>query len=71
MKPNTVKEYNMNMSGIDRSDQMLSYRSALRKTIRWYKKLGVHLIEMFLINSHLLFQKANGPHQGVSHPRSL
>ena len=35
MKPNTVKDYNADMSGIDRADQMLSYHSALRKTLRW------------------------------------
>ena len=34
MKPNIVKDYNEAMSGIDRSDQMLSYNSALRKTLR-------------------------------------
>ena len=34
MKPNLIGDYNANMSGVDRSDQMLSYNSALRKTIR-------------------------------------
>ena len=34
-KPISVRDYNNGMSGIDRSDQMLSYNSALRKTIRW------------------------------------
>ena len=36
MKPNIVRDYNNSMSGIDRSDQMLSYHSGLRKTLRWY-----------------------------------
>ena len=49
-KPNLVRDYNQGMSDIDRSDQILCYNSALRKTIRWYKKVGVHFIEMFLIN---------------------
>ena len=35
-KPNVVDVYNQNMSGIDQSDQMLSYHSGLWKTIRWY-----------------------------------
>ena len=34
MKPNILAEYNLGMSGIDRSDQMLSYYQGLRKTIR-------------------------------------
>ena len=56
-KPNIVKDYNNGMSGIDRSDQMLSYHSALRKTIRWYKKVGVHLVEMMLTNAFYLHKK--------------
>ena len=59
-KANLIKDYNMNMFGIDRSDQMLSYHSALRKTIRWYKKVGVHMIEMFVNNSHYFYAKATG-----------
>ena len=51
-KPNLVKDYNDCMSGIDRSDQMMSYHSRLRKTVRWYKKEGVHFLEMFLTNAY-------------------
>ena len=56
LKPNLIRDYNEGMSGIDRSDQMLSYHSALRKTIRWYKKIGVHVIEKMLINGMYLAQ---------------
>ncbi|MEL7307546.1 MAG: transposase [Pseudomonadota bacterium] len=48
LKPDSVRDYNLYMSGIDRTDQMLSYHSALRKTIRWYKKVGVHMMEMYI-----------------------
>ena len=44
MKPNIVQDYSNSMSGIDWSDQMLS----LRKTLRWYNKAGVHILEIFL-----------------------
>lgn len=46
-KPNMVKDYNNSMSGIDCSDQMLSYHSGLRKTLRCYKNTGVHLLKCF------------------------
>ena len=36
---------------------MLSYHSSLRKTVRWYKKVGIHLLEVFLINAHYLYQE--------------
>ena len=57
MKPNIVRDYNDGMSGIDRTDQMLSYHSALRKTERWYKKVGIHIFEMFLVNSFYLYNQ--------------
>ncbi|KAG5877666.1 hypothetical protein JTB14_015626 [Gonioctena quinquepunctata] len=57
MKPNIIRDYNKGMSGIDRSDQMLSYYTSLRKTIRWPKKVSLHIIEIYLHNAHKIFQK--------------
>ena len=57
MKPNIVRDYNDGMSGIDRTDQMLSYHSSLRKTERWYKKVGIHIFEIFLVNSFHLYNQ--------------
>lgn len=37
LKPEVIADYNDNMSGIDRSDQIISYYSTSRKTIRWYQ----------------------------------
>ena len=54
-KPNVVRDYNLGMSGIDRSDQMISYYDSLHKTIRWYKKIGLHLIDIYLFNAHALY----------------
>ena len=45
MQPDIVADYSLGMSGIDRSDQMLSYYQGLRKTVRWYKKNGFHFLE--------------------------
>ena len=56
-KPNIVKDYNNSMSGIDRSDQMLFYHSGLRKTLKWYKKARVHILEMFLTNDFYIYRK--------------
>lgn len=48
------------MSGIDRQDQMLSYYPCNRKTIRWYKKLFIHVLQMSLINPYYLYRKYSG-----------
>lgn len=52
IKPILVKKYNKNMSGIDRQDQMSAYYPFERKTLRWYKKIGLHFMHLLLINSY-------------------
>jgi len=39
IKPAAVLDYNKYETGVDISDQMLSYYSFERKTIEWWKKL--------------------------------
>lgn len=57
MKPNIVADYNIHMSGVDRSDQMISYYSSPRKTIRWHKKILFHLFDICVWNSYYLYKK--------------
>lgn len=57
IKPEVVREYNENMSGVDRSDQMLSYYSSPRKTLRWYIKVFFHLLDICAWNGHFLRNK--------------
>lgn len=45
------------MSGIDRSDQMISYYSTPRKSLRWYIKIFFHLLDVSLWNSTYVFSK--------------
>lgn len=56
-KPRLVLEYNKYMGGVDRSDQMLNYYSCEHKTLRWYKKLAIHLFQIMLTNSYFLYNK--------------
>ena len=60
IKSNIVRDYNDGMSGVDRSNQMLSYYSALRKTIRWPKKLALHIFEMMIHKAYLLYCQESG-----------
>lgn len=55
-KPAHVAEYNKFMSGIDRSDQLISYYSCPKKTIRWYKKVLCHFIDMSVWNAFYLYK---------------
>lgn len=56
-KPICVIDYNQNMSGVDRSDQMVSYYTTPRKTIRWYLKVFFHLVDVCLWNSTYINNK--------------
>lgn len=55
VKPLPIIHYNANMKGTDRQDQMMSYYPLERKTLRWYKKIFVHIIHMCLTNSYMLY----------------
>ncbi len=39
---------------------MIKPYNAARKTIKWYKKLSVHLIQIALLNAHILYKKDGG-----------
>lgn len=56
-KPSPIVQYNKYMGGVDRQDQLMSYYPCERKSIRWYKKLGLHIVQMLLLNAYLLFKK--------------
>ena len=45
------------MGGCDTSDQLISYYSFLQKSIKWWKKLFIHLLNMLLLNAHMLNSK--------------
>lgn len=45
------------MSGIDKSDQMRSYYSCPRKTIRWYKKVIFQCLDIAMWNAYVLYTK--------------
>ncbi|XP_046685000.1 piggyBac transposable element-derived protein 4-like [Homalodisca vitripennis] len=49
-KPKPVVHYNAHMKGVDRADQLMSYYPIERKTIRWYKKIFVHFLQMAMVN---------------------
>lgn len=57
LKPVEVEINNRYMSGIDRSDQMISYYSCPRKTIRWYKKVIFHCLDVAVWNAFFLYRK--------------
>ena len=59
-KPLAILAYNKGKSGIDKSDQMASYATSLRKGVKWYRKLGIELIlGISVVNAWILYEKAS------------
>ena len=49
----------MEKTGIDRNDQMVSYATTIRKSIKWYSKLALHLLlGTSIVNAHIVYQTA-------------
>lgn len=57
LKPNQIVQYNKFMSGVDRQDQMMAYYPCERKTLSCYKKIGIHFIQICMLNSYLIYIK--------------
>ena len=54
-KPVAIEDYNKNMAGVDKSDQLLQYYSFRRKTVKWWKKVFFHLYNLAFVNSQKLY----------------
>ena len=55
-KPRVVTAYNKWMGGVDRADQLLSYTPFKVKTLKWWKRIFFHLINITLSNSFVLYK---------------
>jgi hypothetical protein len=56
VKPKLVIDYNEAKSSVDVSDQMAAYSNPLRKTLKWYKKVGFKLLlNTSVVNAWILY----------------
>lgn len=44
------------MGLVDKSDMQISFAESTRKTLKWYKKLFFHFLDMSLYNSFILYK---------------
>ena len=54
--PNTIKEYNESMGGVDLADMLISVYRTHFKTKRWYLKILFHCIDISKVNAWLLYR---------------
>ena len=53
--PIQIAYYNEFMGSVDKADQVLQPYSWKRKSLAWFKKLGLHFIDRMLLNSFILY----------------
>ncbi|KAF7685308.1 PiggyBac transposable element-derived protein 4 [Cucumispora dikerogammari] len=56
-KPLMIKDYDANMGGVDKYNQMLKTYFNERKSVRWTNKLAVYLINLMTHNSYVLYKE--------------
>ena len=59
--PQKIQEYNFNSKDVDLCDQLSSYYLNHRKSVKWYIPIFYHLIEIAVINSHILYKNTKDP----------
>ncbi|KAK7482349.1 hypothetical protein BaRGS_00026368, partial [Batillaria attramentaria] len=55
-KPKLVDDYNHHMKGVDNFDQHLAYYSFHRKTVKWWKRVAMHMIHLAKVQCFLLYK---------------
>ena len=64
-KPDIIQLYNQNMDGVDLVDQETQAFPSMHKTIKWYKKLFLLMMDIVIYNS-LVIWKALHPGQQMT-----
>ena len=61
VKPKVCCDYNDTMGGVDLSDAFLSvYPSSRKRLKKYYQKQFRHILDMVVLNAHILYQKSGG-----------
>ena len=56
-KPTCIADYNKYMGGVDCTDQLLKPYEVPCKTLKWYKKVAIHFMQLAMLNSFIVYQK--------------
>lgn len=60
IKPKTIIEYHKHISEIIRQDQMIAYNPMECKTLWWYKKIFIQVLQLIIVNFDKLYNHYSG-----------
>ena len=60
VKPKSIDEYNKFMGGTDLGDQYFQYYNHIHRSVKWWKRVFFHLLEVCITNSYVLFHNIPG-----------
>lgn len=66
MKPEIIIDYNKKKGIVDNTDMMLHSIQCMRKNKMWQKKLGIHLIDLCMLNAHVVYQIVQGTKKSLA-----
>ncbi|XP_060757078.1 piggyBac transposable element-derived protein 4 isoform X1 [Neoarius graeffei] len=61
--PSPVMEYNRYMGGVHLSGQLLQYYTAQQKSMKWYRKLFLHFLDIAATNAYILHKELTSLNQ--------
>ncbi len=59
IKPFLLEQYSKYARGIDKNNQLTSFYFANKKSIKWYKKFFIYLLDTCITNAYILYKKVN------------
>jgi len=59
-RPALIESYNKSMGGVDKADYLLELNRIFFKTRKWYLRIVIHLIDLTINNSWVLYRSAGG-----------
>ena len=58
--PVCILDYTKKLDAVDHVDMQMSFSECIRKSVKWYKKLFFHLLDMAVYNAFVIYKMQNG-----------
>ena len=59
-KPNAILEYNEHTRGVDKGDQFSSYYMCDHRSLKWWRRVFINLVDISIMNAYIIFRSFTG-----------